>query len=44
VDAESVAVATLYQLAERGVIDRSVPARAIGELGIDPEKPYPLLS
>jgi pyruvate dehydrogenase E1 component len=44
VDAESVVVAALHQLAERGLIDRSVPARALGELGIDPEKPYPLFT
>ncbi len=40
VDAESVVVAALHQLAVRGTIDRAVVSRAITELGIDPEKAY----
>jgi len=42
VDAESIVVATLYQLALRGDMDRAVVARAIRELGIDPERPEPV--
>ena len=42
VDAESVAIAALMQLANRGEIDRAMVKRAIEELGVDPEKPYAL--
>jgi pyruvate dehydrogenase E1 component len=42
VDAESIALATLGQLAQCGSIDRGVAARAVGELGIDPEKADPV--
>jgi pyruvate dehydrogenase E1 component len=42
VDAESIVVATLGQLALRGAVERSTAVRAIAELGIDPEKPNPL--
>jgi pyruvate dehydrogenase E1 component len=41
VDAESVVVATLYALAERGELDRSVVAKAIKDLGINPDRPHP---
>jgi pyruvate dehydrogenase E1 component len=41
VDAEHVAVAALYALAERGEIDRGVVKKAIGELGVNPEAPAP---
>ncbi|MGL4421823.1 MAG: pyruvate dehydrogenase (acetyl-transferring), homodimeric type [Gemmataceae bacterium] len=41
VDAESVAIAALSALADRGEIDRKVVAQAIPELGIDPSKPAP---
>jgi pyruvate dehydrogenase E1 component len=41
VDAESIALAALYQLSNRGQIDRSHVSRAIKELGIDPEKVDP---
>jgi pyruvate dehydrogenase E1 component len=44
IDAECVALAALYQLARRGTIDREVARRALDELGIDPEKVYPLIS
>ena len=44
VDAECVAVAALRQLALRGRIDGAVPRRAIGELGVDPEKLDPVVS
>ena len=42
VDAESVAVAALSQLALRGDIEAGVVKRAIEELGIDAEKPFAL--
>ena len=44
VDAECIAVAALRQLAAAGAVERSVVARAVRELGIDPEKPDPLTS
>src|SRR5690606_21581418 len=44
VDAEHVALAALAQLARRGEIDAAVVAKAVGELGLDPEKTDPLVS
>jgi pyruvate dehydrogenase E1 component len=44
VDAECVVIAALHQLAKWGRIDRSVVTRAIGELGVDPEKLDPMVS
>ena len=44
VDAECVVIAALHQLAQRGVVDRTVVRRAIEELGVDPEKLDPLVS
>jgi len=41
VDAESTAIATLYALSRQGKIDRSAVARAIKDLGVDPEKAFP---
>ncbi len=41
VDAESVVVAALHQLAERGELDRSIVEKAIAEFGLDPKKPSP---
>jgi pyruvate dehydrogenase E1 component len=41
VDAEHVAVAALYALAERGRLDRAAVQQAIRDLGIDPERPAP---
>jgi pyruvate dehydrogenase E1 component len=41
IDAEHVAVAALYALAERGEIDRAVVKKAVGELGIKPDAPAP---
>ena len=41
VDAELTVVATLYALAEKGQVERSVVARAIRELDVDPAKTYP---
>ncbi len=43
IDAESIVVATLYALAERGQLDRESVARAIRDLGVDPDKPFPTL-
>jgi len=44
VDAESITVAVLYQLVRRGEIKAEVAAKAIKELGVDPEKLNPLIS
>jgi pyruvate dehydrogenase E1 component len=41
VDAESTVIATLYALAEKGLVERKVVAKAIKELGVDPEKVQP---
>ena len=43
IDAESIVVGTLYALADRGQYERSAVAKAITELGIDPEKPFPVV-
>jgi pyruvate dehydrogenase E1 component len=42
VDAESVAVAALYRLAQKGRVDRGRVAAAIQELGLNPEKRDPI--
>jgi pyruvate dehydrogenase E1 component len=44
VDARFIAVATLSELAVDGQVDRKVVAKAIKDLGIDPEKPNPAKS
>ena len=41
VDAEHVVAASLYQLAQQGQLGRDTVARAIIELGLDPEAPDP---
>ena len=41
IDAEHVAVAALYALAERGELDRAAVAKAAKDLGIDPDAPAP---
>ena len=41
IDAEFITVATLYQLSERGELERETVAQAIKDLGIDPEKADP---
>lgn len=41
VDSECIVVATLYKLAQDGKIDRKAVAKAVKDLGIDPEKPNP---
>jgi pyruvate dehydrogenase E1 component len=43
VDAESTVIATLYALAEKGQVERSVVAQAIRDLNVDPEKVFPQL-
>jgi len=41
VDAECAVVATLYALAEKGQVERKIVAKAIKDLGVDPEKAFP---
>lgn len=43
VDAECTAVATLYALSEKGLVDRKLVAQAIKDLNVDPEKIFPAL-
>ena len=43
VDAESVVVATLHALAEKGQVEKVVVAKAVAELGLDSEKVHPQL-
>jgi pyruvate dehydrogenase E1 component len=43
VDAESVVIGTLYALALKGQIPRDTVARAIVDLGVDPEKVFPYI-
>lgn len=42
VDASSVVVATLYALAQKGAVPRATVAKAIKDLGVDPEKTFPV--
>lgn len=42
VDAESTVIATLYALAEKGEIAKSVVSQAIRDLNVNPEKVYPI--
>jgi pyruvate dehydrogenase E1 component len=42
VDAQSIALAALYQLARRGTISRATVLQAVHKLGIDPEKVSPM--
>jgi pyruvate dehydrogenase E1 component len=42
VDAESIVAAVLFALGKRGEIPFSEAAKVIRDLGIDPEKPYPV--
>ena len=41
VDAEHVALAALTALSDRGEIDRAVVAKAMKDLGLDPQAPAP---
>ncbi len=43
IDAESIVIATLYQLSQKGLVTRKVVEKAIKDLGVDPEKAFPLL-
>jgi pyruvate dehydrogenase E1 component len=43
VDAESVVIAVLYSLCRRRKMGKTAVARAIRDLGVDPEKPFPAL-
>jgi len=42
IDAESVVVATLYALAQKGQVKRQIVERAIKELHVDPDKLFPV--
>jgi pyruvate dehydrogenase E1 component len=44
IDAESIALAALHELAKRREVPADLPARARGEMGIDPAKPDPAKS
>jgi pyruvate dehydrogenase E1 component len=41
VDAETIVVATLYELSKQGKVEKAEVARAIKQLGIHPDKPNP---
>ena len=41
VDAESIVIATLYALAEKGLVERQLVEKAIKELGVNSEKVQP---
>ncbi len=41
IDTESIIIATLYALAEKGQVKRQAVEKAIKELGVDPDKRYP---
>jgi pyruvate dehydrogenase E1 component len=43
VDAESTVIGTLYALAEKGLVEREIVAKAIKDLDVDPEKIQPQL-
>ena len=43
VDSESIVVATLYQLSQKGMVGTDVVAKAIKDLGINPEKVHPII-
>jgi len=42
VDAESTVIATLYSLAQKGQIGKEIVAKAIKDLGVNPEKLHPI--
>lgn len=44
IDAETTVVATLYGLAEKGKVGRHLVARAMKDLGVDPEKVHPQIA
>ena len=43
IDAESIVIATLYQLSQKGMVTKKVVEKAIKELGLDPEKTFPII-
>ena len=43
VDAECTVIATLYVLSQKGLLDKSVVAKAIKDLKVNPEKVHPIL-
>jgi len=43
IDAESIVIATLYQLSQKGLVTKKVVEKAMKELGVDSEKPFPIL-
>jgi pyruvate dehydrogenase E1 component len=43
VDAECTVIATLYELSRKGTIGKEVVAQAIKDLGVDPEKVFPII-
>jgi pyruvate dehydrogenase E1 component len=44
IDAESIVIATLYQLSQKGLATKKGVEKAIKELGVDPEKTFPILA
>ena len=40
-DAEMIVIATLHALAQKGAVPNELVARAIKDLNVDPEKPFP---
>ncbi len=42
VDAESTVIATLYALSQKGELDKKIVAQAIKDLGVNPEKVFPV--
>ncbi len=43
IDAESIVIATLFQLSQKGLVAKKVAEKAIKELGIDPEKAFAVI-
>jgi pyruvate dehydrogenase E1 component len=43
VDAESTVIGTLFALSEKGQVEKESVAKAISELGVDPEKAFPVI-
>ncbi|MBI3252367.1 MAG: pyruvate dehydrogenase (acetyl-transferring), homodimeric type [Candidatus Omnitrophica bacterium] len=42
IDAESIVIATLYALSQKGEMDKAIVAKAINDLNVDPEKMHPV--
>ncbi len=43
IDTESIVIATLYQLSQKGIVTKKVVEKAIKDLGVDPEKAFPVI-